>query len=53
MVLRVAQGKGPNDREVMLSPTRLEIVRAWWRVSRSRPGSFRALARGIRSPSTR
>ena len=36
MVLRVEQGKGPNDRDVMLSPKLLEILRDWWRVSRSR-----------------
>jgi integrase len=40
MVLRVEQGKGQKDRDVMLSPTRLQIVRDWWRVSRSRPWRF-------------
>ena len=40
MVLRVEQGKGQKDRSVMLSPTRLEILRDWWRVSRSRPWLF-------------
>ncbi len=34
MVLRIAQGKGQKDRYVMLSPTRLEILREWWRVRR-------------------
>lgn len=34
MVLRVEQGKGQQDRYVMLSPTLLEILRAWWRVLR-------------------
>src|SRR5258708_27675348 len=34
MVLRVEQGKGMKDRYVMLSPTLLEILRAWWRVER-------------------
>jgi site-specific recombinase XerD len=40
MVLRVTQGKGQKDRDVMLSPTLLEILRDWWRVSRPRPWLF-------------
>jgi site-specific recombinase XerD len=40
MVLRVQQGKGQKDRYVMLSPRLLEILRDWWRVSRSRPWLF-------------
>ena len=40
MVLRVDQGKGRKDRYVMLSPRLLEILRDWWRVSRSRPWLF-------------
>lgn len=34
MVLRVVQGKGQQDRDVMLSPRLLEILRAWWREAR-------------------
>lgn len=34
MVLHVAQGKGNRDRYVMLSPTLLEQLRAWWRTAR-------------------
>jgi site-specific recombinase XerD len=34
MVLRVEQGKGQQDRYVMLSPKLLEILRAWWQVHR-------------------
>jgi site-specific recombinase XerD len=34
MVLRVVQGKGQQDRYVMLSPRLLEILRAWWREAR-------------------
>jgi site-specific recombinase XerD len=34
MVLHVAQGKGNRDRYVMLSPTLLEQMRAWWRAAR-------------------
>ena len=31
MVLRVEQGKGQKDRYAMLSPSLLELLRAWWR----------------------
>jgi len=31
MILRVVQGKGRRDRYAMLSPTLLELLRAWWR----------------------
>src|SRR4051794_12169251 len=34
MVIHVAQGKGNRDRYVMLSPTLLEQMRAWWRTAR-------------------
>ena len=34
MVLRVDDGKGHQDRCVMLSPTLLAILREWWRVHR-------------------
>ena len=37
MVLHVKLGKGPNDRDVMRSPTLLTILRDWWRVRRPRP----------------
>lgn len=40
MVLRVEQGKGQKDRDVMLSPKLLAVLRDWWRVSRSRPWLF-------------
>jgi len=44
MVIRVEQGKGKKDRYTLLSPKLLEILRAWWRVERSRewlfPGNF-------------
>jgi len=31
MIVRVEQGKGQRDRYAMLSPSLLEILRAWWR----------------------
>jgi site-specific recombinase XerD len=34
MVMRIEQGKGQRDRYVMLSPKLLEVLRAWWRLSR-------------------
>ena len=40
MVLHVKLGKGQKDRDVMLSPKLLVILRDWWRVSRSRPWLF-------------
>ena len=35
MVLRIEQGKGKKDRYAMLSPTLLELLRAWYRHARS------------------
>jgi integrase/recombinase XerD len=35
MVLRVEDGKGHQDRYVMLSPKLLAILREWWRVHRA------------------
>jgi site-specific recombinase XerD len=34
MVIRVEQGKGRKDRNVMLSACLLELLRAWWRAAR-------------------
>jgi integrase/recombinase XerD len=31
MIVRVVQGKGSRDRYAMLSPSLLELLRAWWR----------------------
>src|ERR1700680_1450672 len=36
MLLRVEQGKGRKDRNAMLSPQLLELLRAWWREGRRR-----------------
>ena len=44
MILRVVQGKGQRDRYAMLSPSLLEILRAWWRhghtQGKMRPGGW-------------
>jgi site-specific recombinase XerD len=34
MIIRIEQGKGHKDRNVMLSPHLLNLLRAWWRVAR-------------------
>jgi len=34
MMIRVEQGKGSRDRQAMLSPDLLELLRAWWREGR-------------------
>jgi integrase/recombinase XerD len=34
MIIRVEQGKGCKDRNVMLSRSLLELLRAWWRAAR-------------------
>ena len=36
MLIRVDQGKGRKDRYVMLSPTLLEVLRAWWHEAKVR-----------------
>ena len=33
MIIRVEQGKGHKDRNVMLSPHLLELLRAWWKAA--------------------
>jgi site-specific recombinase XerD len=40
MVLRVDQGKGKKDRNVMLSPALLKTLRLYWRASRPRVWLF-------------
>jgi integrase/recombinase XerD len=40
MILRVDQGKGKRDRNVMLSPALLETLRAYWRESKPRVWLF-------------
>lgn len=36
MLIRVEQGKGRKDRNAMLSPQLLELLRLWWREARKR-----------------
>ncbi|RWO18501.1 site-specific integrase [Mesorhizobium sp.] len=36
MLIRVEQGKGRKDRQAMLSPHLLELLRAWWREGKRR-----------------
>jgi site-specific recombinase XerD len=40
MLIRVEQGKGGKDRNAMLSPVLLELLREWWELSRSRGWLF-------------
>ena len=44
MIVRVVQGKGQRDRYAMLSPSLLELLRAWWRhghaQGKMRPGGW-------------
>ena len=35
MIIRVDEGKGQRDRQAMLSPGLLKILRAWWRAGRA------------------
>jgi integrase/recombinase XerD len=46
MTLRVEQGKGRQDRYVMLSPTLLETLREWWRAERPKHWLFPGDTRG-------
>ena len=40
MMLRVEPGKGQRDRDVMLSPHLLELLREWWKAARPRVWLF-------------
>jgi len=42
MMLRVEQGKGQRDREVMLSPQLLQLLREWWKAARPQVWPLRA-----------
>jgi integrase/recombinase XerD len=40
MIIRVEQGKGRKDRNVMLSPHLLDLLRVWWKAARPRGWLF-------------
>ena len=40
MLIRIEQGKGRKDRNAMLSPVLLELLREWWKSCRSRGWLF-------------
>src|SRR6201987_769237 len=40
MIIRVEQGKGGKDRNVMLSPHLLDLLRAWWQAARPKGWLF-------------
>jgi len=54
MIVRVNQGKGRRDRYAMLSPSLLELLRAWWRQGHAqgkmRPGGWLFPGRNPRNP---
>ncbi|MGA7331497.1 MAG: tyrosine-type recombinase/integrase, partial [Pseudolabrys sp.] len=41
MIIRVEQGKGGKDRNVMLSPSLLNLLRTWWKAARPQGWLFR------------
>jgi integrase len=45
MIIRVEQGKGLKDRNVMRSPSLLDLLRTWWRAARPQGGYFQAAIR--------
>ena len=54
MVLRIEQGKGQKDRNGMLSPRLLEVLREWWLIGQPpRHGCSRVAIRSTRSRRSR
>jgi site-specific recombinase XerD len=54
MIVRVNQGKGRRDRYAMLSPSLLELLRAWWRhghtLGKMLPGGWLFPGRNLVNP---
>lgn len=46
MMIHIKQGKGRKDRDVMLSPNLLELLRAYWKVARPAEWLFPGQRRG-------
>ena len=53
MVVRVEQGKGRNDRYVMLSPMLLEILRSYWKAVHPKEWLFPGIHRRRSLPTVR
>jgi len=49
-IIRVEQGKGGKDRQVMLSDQLLNILRAYWRLTRPRPRIWLFPSRDLNRP---
>jgi len=52
MLIRVRQGKGKKDRYVMLSPTLLHTLRAYWKASSPKPAVYLFPGRDSTKPLT-
>lgn len=50
MMIHIKQGKGRKDRDVMLSPNLLELLRAYWKVARPAEWLFPGQRRGTPHP---
>jgi integrase/recombinase XerD len=46
-IIRIEQGKGGKDRNVMLSPEMLDLLRQWWRARPPRDNAGAALSRAL------
>ena len=50
MVIRVEQGKAQKDRHAMLSPSLLELLRAWYRQAQTEHKIVARVSRILRNP---
>jgi hypothetical protein len=50
MLLRVEQGKGRKDRDAMLSPQLLELLRDWWVMGWTPPDGILCQGDGVELP---